>query len=123
MRRFLFNIALFFFGVGAVDLISGQIFSTLLIHAKGGEAKQFHELFEKDKHEILIMGSSRAHHHYVPSIFEDSLGYDCYNAGYDGNGVILAYPLLENMLNRYKPRLVIFEVSKGFDIMLNADDN
>ena len=57
------------------------------------------------------MGSSRAAHHYVPQIFEDSLGLNCYNAGSDGQCIYYHYALLASMLERgAKPKLVLYEV-------------
>lgn len=61
--------------------------------------------------EVLIMGSSRAAHHYVPQIIEDSLGMTCYNAGSDGECIYYHYCLLSAMIERgAKPRMVIYEV-------------
>lgn len=72
---------------------------------------------ESSNDEILIMGSSRAAHHYVPQIIEDSLGMSCYNAGSDGQCIYYHYTLLASMLERgAKPKIVIYEV-------LNLDIN
>lgn len=66
---------------------------------------------EQSNDEILIMGSSRAAHHYVPQIIEDSLGMSCYNAGSDGQCIYYHYTLLASMLERgAKPKMVIYEV-------------
>lgn len=61
--------------------------------------------------EVLIMGSSRAAHHYVPQIIEDSLGMTCYNAGSDGECIYYHFCLLSAMIERgAKPKMVIYEV-------------
>lgn len=66
---------------------------------------------EQSNDEILIMGSSRAAHHYVPQIFEDSLGMSCYNAGSDGQCIYYHYTLLASMLERgARPKAIIYEV-------------
>lgn len=44
--------------------------------------------------ELMILGSSRAAHHYVPQIFEDSLGLSSYNAGSDGMCIYYHYGIL-----------------------------
>ena len=66
----------------------------------------------KEAYEVLlIMGSSRAAHHYVPQILKDSLGMTCYNAGSDGECIYYHYCLLSAMLERgAKPKMVIYEV-------------
>lgn len=92
-------------------------------HAKGGETKQMYDLCMKDEYDILIMGSSRAHHHYVPQIIEDSLGMSCYNAGYDGNGIIMMYGIYQMIVNRYKPKLIIYDVEQAFDLNEYKSDN
>jgi hypothetical protein len=64
--------------------------------------------------EILIIGSSRANHHYVPSIFEDSLKASFYNAGRDGNGTFYQLALLKTILKRYTPKIIVFDYSSVF---------
>lgn len=66
---------------------------------------------KESKEEILIMGSSRAAHHYVPQIFEDSLNMSCYNAGSDGMCIYYHYTLLASMIERgATPNIVLYEV-------------
>jgi len=66
---------------------------------------------QESKDDILILGSSRAAHHYVPQIFEDSLGLSCYNAGSDGMCIYYHYSILASRINRRcPPKLVIYEV-------------
>lgn len=60
---------------------------------------------------ILIFGSSRAAHHYVPSILSDSLDMSCYNCGMDGNGIIYGYGKLKTITARYYPKIVILTSS------------
>lgn len=61
--------------------------------------------------ELMILGSSRAANHYVPQIFEDSLGMSCYNAGSDGMCIYYHYGILASRIQRgYSPKMVILEV-------------
>jgi hypothetical protein len=64
--------------------------------------------------DMLIIGSSRANHHYVPSVFEDSLKISFYNAGRDGNGTFYQLALLKTILNRYTPKIIVFDYSSVF---------
>ena len=60
---------------------------------------------------ILFFGSSRCLHHYVPSIFEDTLGKECFNTGDWGiKNIYYHYGLLGNILTRYTPQIIIFEI-------------
>ena len=123
MKKFLLHIILFFAIVGVVDVCVGFVGCHLQGHAKGGSTRQFDDLAMKDRHDILIMGSSRAHHHYDTPFLSDTLGLDVYNAGFDGNGIILAYVILEMVLSRYSPQIVIFDVEPFFDIIAYEKDN
>ena len=64
--------------------------------------------------DMLIIGSSRANHHYVPSVFEDSLKISFYNAGRDGNGTFYQLALLKTILKRYTPKIIVFDYSSVF---------
>ena len=68
---------------------------------------------------ILIFGSSRAAHHYVPSILSDSLDMSCYNCGLDGNGIIYGYGKLKTITARYYPKIVILDIQPTFDLFTN----
>ena len=60
---------------------------------------------------ILFFGSSRCLHHYVPSSFEKELGKECYNtADWGIKNIYYHYGLLGNILSRYTPETIIFEI-------------
>ncbi len=123
MKKFIINILLFFAIVAAIDYGVGILGDYLQTHAKGGGTRVFNDLVMKDTHDVVILGSSRAHHHYDTPFLSDTLGMDIYNAGYDGNGVVLAYGLLELMFERYQPKLIVFDVEPTFDIYVYPNDN
>lgn len=123
MKRFIINIMLFFAIVASIDICIGFTGDYLQTYAKGGMTRETNDLVMKDSHDVLIFGSSRAKHHYDAAFLTDSLGLDVYNAGYDGNGVVLSYGLLSLILERYQPKLVLLDIEPAFDIYDNADDN
>lgn len=123
MKRYLINILLFFCIVAVIDLSVGLLGDYLQAHAKGGDTRTIDDLVENDKHDILIFGSSRAHSHYDTPFLSDTLSLDVYNAGYDGNGIVLSYGLLEMILERYKPSLILYDVEPSFDIYQYDVDN
>ena len=116
MRKFILNIIIFFTLVIIVDLCFGAITKLMIANSKGGVTRQMNDLCFKGEYDLLVMGSSRAHHHYVPGIIEDSLAIPTYNAGYDGNGIILHYGIYKMITERYTPKVVIYDVFKPFDI-------
>lgn len=123
MKRYILNILLFFLIVAVIDVCAGGLGDYLQTHAKGGMTKRTDDLVMKDSHDVVILGSSRARHHYDTPYISDTLGLDVYNAGYDGNGVVLAYGILEMILERYQPKIVLFDVEPAFDIIEYKEDN
>jgi hypothetical protein len=61
--------------------------------------------------DILIFGSSRANHSYVPEIFEDGLHFTFYNSGRDGNFILYNYAIFKAITNRYNPKMIIIDIS------------
>ena len=123
MKRYILNIIIFSAIVTVIDVCIGGLGDFLQANARGGDTKQFDDLVSSSCHDVVILGSSRAHHHYDTPFLSDTLGLDVYNAGYDGNGVILSYGILEMVLERYKPQLVLFDVEPTFDIYDYKLDN
>lgn len=115
MKKYLIKIVAFFAIVAVVDFAFGKVCDYLRDHTKGGFSGNVHYICEESNDDIIMMGSSRMKHHYVPQVFEDSLGMACYNAGIDGNGIILNYGFLEMILQRYTPKLIIYDVT-NFDM-------
>ncbi len=120
MKKYLIKIALFFVAVAVLDIIFGIACQYMNDHSKGGGIKSRYYVCKESNEDVLIFGSSRAKHHYVPDIIEDSLGMTCYNTGEDGNGIILCYGFLKMITQRYSPKLIIYDVT-GFDMY--EDDN
>lgn len=120
MKLFLIKISLFFVAITVVDVFFGIACQYMNVNSKGGGIKSRYYVCKESNEDVLIFGSSRAKHHYVPEVLEDSLGMTCYNTGEDGNGIILSYGYLKMITERYSPKLIIYDVS-GFDIYI--DDN
>lgn len=120
MKKYLIKIILFFVAVVVVDILFGVACQYMNDHSKGGGVKSRYYVCKESTEDVLVFGSSRAKHHYVPDVIEDSLGMTCYNTGEDGNGIILCYGFLKMITERYSPKLIIYDVT-GFDMF--EDDN
>jgi hypothetical protein len=101
--------------IGSTILILDQGLGKLLKHyyykidhAEQGRATYAIDLVRDD---ILILGSSRASHHYIPTIISDSLGISCYNAGKDKQGLFYCQAVLNAAMKRHVPKLVILDFS------------
>ncbi|RPJ44451.1 MAG: hypothetical protein EHM19_06740 [Candidatus Latescibacterota bacterium] len=62
---------------------------------------------------LLVFGTSRANHHYVPAVLEDGIGLDVYNAGRDGSSVLYHEAVLEAVLARRAPAAVLLDLNAG----------
>lgn len=119
MKRYLINIAIFFAIVAVVDFALGKAFHYLQANVAGGRTGAEYFVCKQSSDEVIVMGSSRASHHYVPEIISENLGLSCFNAGQDGNGIILQYGRWKMISNRYTPKLIIYDVEPFFDLYEN----
>lgn len=69
--------------------------------------------------EIVIIGSSRAANHYVSSILADSLSYSVYNCGSGGNLFYYQTCMIDAILRRYAPKMIIWELDPLFLSSIN----
>lgn len=120
MKKYLLKILLFFITIAVIDVLFGCMCQFLNSHSNGGGTKSRFYVCKESNEDVLIFGSSRAKHHYVPNIIEDSLSLSCYNTGEDGNGIILCYGFLKMITQRYSPRIIVYDISV-FDMY--EDDN
>lgn len=121
MRRFLLKVGLFFALVTLIDVACGFAFCVITRNAQYGETYKNYYIANVSKDDVLVLGSSHAVRHYVPSIVEDSLGLTCYNCGEPGCGIIPAYARYKMIAERHKPKLVIYEITPEYDYLI-ADE-
>lgn len=120
MKKFISRIVIFAVIIAAIDFSFGFVMDYMHDHSKGGGMAKRLYMAREAEDEIMMFGSSRMNHHYNPMIIEDSLGLTCFNAGQDGCGILMSYGFLKMMLDRYSPKLVIYDISV-FDFV--EDDN
>lgn len=106
-----------------VDRCVGFTLDYLGGNAKGGGTKKQYYMANESVDDVVIFGSSRATHHYVPQIIEDSLELTCFNMGQDGNGIVLMYGRYQMLLERYNPKLIIYDIESVFDFSTNYDNS
>jgi hypothetical protein len=98
-----------------IDSLFGAAMQQILYHTEKGDWGRNNYITNELKSDIIILGSSRAIHHYDPKIFSDSLGLSCYNCGEDGMGIITMYARYKLICQRQIPKIVIYEFLPGFD--------
>ncbi len=123
MNKFISKVFLFFVLMAVVDNIAGSVGDYLFFHSRAHNYEGVNDFISNKNNDIIVFGSSRAHHHYNTPLMSDVLDLNVYNAGCNGNGVVLAYGYLELILENYKPKLVVFDIEPSFDIDVYPQDN
>jgi hypothetical protein len=113
MKIFIKKILLFILLLIFLDFALGAILHHLYFSKKSqlsGDNKLYYSL-NKTREDILIFGASTAIHGYIPKIIEDSLGISCYNTGWNGTNIYFSATILNSVLLRYSPKVIIFDMT------------
>ena len=121
LSRFCFAVLCVLASVTIADITIGKTMDWMLpqISNQGDTGKTYYSLYDV-KAPIVIVGSSRAAHHYVTQIIEDSLGMPAYNVARDGCFFSYNCCVVNSILDRYNPEVIIWEngteyLFDGFD--------
>ena len=96
--------------VAVVDVAVGKVMDWMLpqISNQGDSGKTYYSLNDVNT-PVVIVGSSRAAHHYVTEMIEDSLLMPAYNVARDGCFFSYNCCVINSILDRYAPELIIWE--------------
>lgn len=115
MKKIIFKIVVFVSLIVILDQVIGSVFNRLLISQKSGKLHKITQSFEVDDFDIMIFGNSRAVQHYNPKIISDNLGLTVGNMGMDGQSIVYHRAVLEVILERHVPELIILDLFQGMD--------
>ena len=102
--KMLFFIVLFF----AADLISGGIIGYLHLNTKNINLKNSNYGFtESYKDDVVFFGDSTVSHSFIPEKIIVETGLSSYNFASDGCGIYYQYPLLETILDKHTPKVIL----------------
>lgn len=107
------KLILLFTIVFLLDFSIGRILSYYYFKQECGRQYRATFSIEKTEDDILIFGSSRAYHQYVPGVFENDLKLSCYNTGSPGQFLLYSYAILKANLKRHTPKIIILDVTDG----------
>lgn len=122
LGRFLLSSIIVLCAVIAIDFVSGKVLGWMLpqISPRTAVGKTEFALNEVST-PVVIVGSSRASHHYVTQMVEDSLGLEAYNVGRDGCYLGYNICVINSILDRYSPEIIIWENSSS-SLYAGSDD-
>jgi hypothetical protein len=110
---FLFKFIVFFIIIAFFDFFIGKTLRYYYFKQRSGLEYRTTYSIEKTTAEILVFGSSKANHHYRPDIFEKELKLSFYNVGRDGNFIFYHYAVLQGILKRYSPKVIILDFTRS----------
>ena len=115
VKRFIATVLTVLAVVVVLDWAIGKALDSMLpqISNQGDTGKTYFALNEVNT-PVVIIGSSRAAHHYVTQMVEDSLGMPAYNVGRDGCFFSYNYCVMNSILDRYNPELIIWENGREY---------
>jgi hypothetical protein len=88
----------------------GTILKIFYFRQESGDGYRTTYAIDSTLADILVFGSSRANHSYVPEIFEENFRCTFYNTGRDGNYVLYNYAIFKAITRRYNPKMIIFDI-------------
>jgi len=109
--RFTLNGILFLSICFTLDLTIGKILQHFYFTSKTGVNFETRYSMDSTNADIIILGSSRASHHYIPQLIQDSIGMSCYNTGRDGNYLFYSYSIFKSITKRYTPKIIVLDIN------------
>lgn len=110
LKRLLISATIFIAVCFFLDFVIGKTLNWLYFSQESGLQYRTTYALEDTNAEVIILGSSRANHHYVPAVFSHELEASSYNAGRDGTSVFYHYAILKGILKRYEPNVIILDI-------------
>ena len=108
--RFCVAVIAVLLSVAVADVTIGKALDWMVpqISNQGDTGKTYYSLNDVNT-PVVIVGSSRAAHHYVTQMIEDSLRLPAYNVARDGCFFSYNCCVVNSILDRYAPQLIVWE--------------
>lgn len=111
MKKLVCSLVIITLGVFASDRFGGEVMQFVNNNTHDVLAPKLKYVKDSIHEDVVIMGASRCHHHYIPNIIADTLGMTVYNAGVGGaENIYSHYIVLSHILERYTPKVICLEV-------------
>lgn len=110
LKSFLLKLTIVAASLILADLAIGSLLSHYYHKIINGEQGRLNYAIDSVTSPMLVFGSSRAVHHYVPSILADSLHETAYNTGKDKEELYYYLAVLTATLHRYHPQTLLLDL-------------
>ncbi|MDD6852229.1 MAG: hypothetical protein PUD64_08445 [Bacteroidales bacterium] len=120
LKRFGVAALIVFASVAVLDVCTGLVVDAMLpqIDKDSKMGKSVYALYNVSG-DYLIVGSSRAANHYDTPMIADSIGIDFDNLGIGGTIFADNYCIINTILDRYTPKVIVWEFSPAYLFMEN----
>lgn len=112
-RSFIIKSIVFIALFAGFDFLIGKVYRLLenkaLEHSPYGMVTEY--TMWKVNADVVIVGASEANHSYIPSLLQDGLGMSVYNCGKDGCRFYYQNAMINGILDRYNPKMIIWSIS------------
>lgn len=113
MKKLLKYLGLTLLAVICIDLALRPAFNYLFTNPPASVRATMTHRFNREQSDVLILGASRASHHYNCQLIIDSLGVTCFNAGHDGQPIYNQYLNLLRSLQNGPVHTVLLDLSSA----------
>lgn len=121
VKLFFKNLLIFTFIILSVDFLVGSCLRWYYFNESNGLHARTTYTLVKAKEDIIVLGSSRANHHYDSRILEEKFHLSSYNGGRDGNFLLFNIAQAKIILSRYSPKIIIIDL-KIDDLFSNSQE-
>ncbi|MBL7647737.1 MAG: hypothetical protein JNK74_16260 [Candidatus Hydrogenedentes bacterium] len=111
VKRFALRALLAVLLVALIDQGLGLVLGTLYDRTREGDFGGCINLTLEQRNDVVVFGSSRAKHHYIPDVLEKSTGRSFFNAGIDAQNLLCHYGIAQLVLSEYTPKAFILDLN------------
>lgn len=119
---FLYKIIIFLIIIGIIDFGVGSLLRYFYFKQYSGYLARTNYSINETTADVLIFGASTANHQYYPDVFEKRLNLSYYNVGRDGTSILYHYTLLNAILKRYTPKIIMLDIRRELAIKPDGYD-
>ena len=111
LLRLLLKCTLLLLLVVGMDQACGRALAGLYRQTREGDFGGRINLALEQQSDLVVFGSSRALHHYIPSVLESKTGLSSFNAGMDAQTLLYHYSLQQMLFERYRPKFILLDLN------------
>lgn len=122
MKNILLKTVLFVLIIATSDFIIGKVLEKMYLTTHSKTIAKIQYTIDSTSQAILIYGSSRAQHHYIPDSITKNTGLSCYNCGIGGQGLAFTFCQITEMLKRHRPQVILLDISPNILIDSKSEE-